>query len=62
MLRRQNTLLEAIPSNQTDAGSCDPGWVDASLVGLGCLLYGTEGMLYYEANTLCQVILASHWS
>ena len=35
------------------AGPCEPGWMDAHLEGLGCLLFGTEPGTFQDANTFC---------
>ena len=48
--RRDFNIVGARSS--TDA--CDAGWLDAQSLGLGCLLFGTEGMTYYDSNTFCQ--------
>ena len=36
-----------------DSGPCEPGWMDAHLEGLGCLLFGTESGTFQDANTFC---------
>ena len=36
------------------SGSCESGWLDASLVDLGCLYFLQETKVYYEANKFCQ--------
>ena len=33
---------------------CDDGWLDASLQGLGCLLFRNTNMTWWEANKYCQ--------
>ena len=41
------------PSWDSDSGPCEPGWMDAHLEGLGCLLFGTEPGSFLDANTFC---------
>ena len=36
------------------SASCEGGWLDASLVDLGCLYFLEETKVYYEANKFCQ--------
>ena len=36
-----------------DSGPCEPGWMDAHMEGLGCLLFGTEPGTFQDGNTFC---------
>ena len=36
-----------------DSGPCEPGWVDATDLDLGCLLIGNDYGTFQDANTFC---------
>ena len=45
---------ELLPEPPGVSAACEPGWMDASSVNLGCLKFGTEAVSYQEANSFCQ--------
>ena len=38
----------------TYTSECDPGWIDASSVGLGCLWFDTSAKSYSDATIFCE--------
>ena len=46
---------ECFLADETDSSTCPEHWVDASLTGLGCLLFNsTKAYGWEEANNYCQ--------
>ena len=48
-----NLINAAFASGGAKNPSCDPGWMDAHLEGLGCLLFGNEPGTFEDANRFC---------
>merc|ERR1712154_61492 len=48
--RNDSGSIEVFPGS----ASCEGGWLDSSLVDLGCLYFSEETKVYYDANKFCQ--------
>ena len=48
--RNDSGSIEVFPGST----SCEGGWLDASLVDLGCLYFSELTKVYYDANKFCQ--------
>ena len=48
-------VTSSISSNKEDTSSCPAHWIDASLNGMGCLLFSnTERLTWESASVACQ--------
>ena len=46
---------ESFPAHEKDSSACPDHWVDATLTGMGCLLFNsTTSYTWEEANNYCQ--------